>query len=130
MTGRSLLTIFPTLRDLADVTPEDLGAVILELAPAMMQNGTFTIDALRSQLYPQVGASYPGGTDRQAISILAEALSWLVSQGLLFVDPAQQGTWYRTTRRASSLRTRADVDAYIKGRILPGDLMPVEFEER
>jgi hypothetical protein len=130
VTGRSLLAVFPTLQDLANVSPEDLGAVIVELAPGMMQNGMFNIDSLTGQLYQQVGPSYARGTQRQASNIPAEALSWLTSQGLLLVDPEQPTTWYRLTRRASSLQTRADVDAYVKGRIIPGDLVSVEFERK
>jgi hypothetical protein len=89
VTGRSLLAVFPTLQDLANVSPEDLGAVIVELAPGMMQNGMFNIDSLTGQLYQQVGPSYARGTQRQASNIPAEALSWLTSQGLLLVDPEQ-----------------------------------------
>lgn len=54
---------------------------------------------------------------------LAEALSWLVAQGLLVIDPSQPAQWYLLTRRAKSLRTRADVDAYRKGRMLPVELI-------
>jgi hypothetical protein len=51
VSARSLLAVFPALQDLANVSPEDLGAVIVELAPGMMQNGMFTIHSLRDQLY-------------------------------------------------------------------------------
>ncbi len=130
MNARSLIGIFPALQDLASVSPEDLGAVIVELAPGMMQNGMFNIDSLTAQLYQLAGPSYERATQRQATNILAEALSWLISQGLLFVDPEQPAPWYRLTRRASSLRTRADVDAYVKGRIIPADLVSDEFERK
>jgi Protein of unknown function (Hypoth_ymh) len=62
---------------------------------------------------------------------MAEAISWLVTQGLLVPDPAQPSPgFYVPTRRAQSLKTRADVDAFRKGRILPSDLLPTLFAEK
>lgn len=46
-------------------------------------------------------------------------------------DPGQPSPgFYVPTRRAQSLRTRADVDAYRKDRILPDDLLPPLFAEK
>ena len=33
----SLLSVFPTIQDLNSVEPEDLGAVIIEIAPSLIQ---------------------------------------------------------------------------------------------
>jgi hypothetical protein len=57
--------------------------------------------------------------DDRAMLALAEALSWLVSQGLLLIDPNQPAHWYVLTRRGRNLRSRADVEAYRKGRDAP-----------
>jgi len=43
---QTLLTLFPNPEDLLSLEPEDLGGVILELAPGVMQNGMFTLSAL------------------------------------------------------------------------------------
>jgi uncharacterized protein (TIGR02391 family) len=126
----SLLSIFPTPNDLLAVTPEDLGGVVIEVAPSVMQQGRFTIDHLLKQVYQVVGPSYPQGTGESVANALAEAVSWLLAQGLLIIDPGQLGIWYRLTRRAGSLRTRADVEAFRKGRILPDDLLPTVFTQK
>jgi hypothetical protein len=55
----------------------------------------------------------------------AEALSWLLSQGLVIHDPGQPSAdWLVVTRRGKTLRTRADVEVFRKGRILPIELLP------
>ena len=124
----SLLSVFPTIEDLTSVEPEDLGAVIIEVTPSLMQNGMFNVHSLLAQVYQQVGPSYPKGTKAQASLRIAEALSWLTSQSLIVIDPEQQyGPPYYRLTRAASLRTRVDVEAFVQGRILPGDLVSDDF---
>ena len=132
MIGQSLLSFFPTIQDLTSVGAEDLGAVIIEIAPSLLQNGMFNVHSLLSQVHRQTGPSYPSGTKGQTSLALAEALSWLTSQGLLVIDPEQPygPSWYRLTRRAASLRKRADVEAYVKGRILPSHLVSDDLAAR
>jgi len=127
---QSLLAIFPKPDDLLALEPEELGGVILEMAPGISQNGMFNIHSLVAQLFQQVGPSYPHGYQRPVQMALAEALSWLVSQGLLVIDPTQPALWYIVTRRGKSLKTRADVDAYRKGRILPIELLQPALAEK
>jgi len=99
--------------------------------PPLLQYGMFNPTALLAQVYQVVGASYPPGTQRAVNLAIAEAMSWLVTQGLLVPDPGQPSAgFYVPTRRAQHLRTRADVEAFRKGRILPGDLMPTLFAEK
>jgi Protein of unknown function (Hypoth_ymh) len=123
----NLATVFAEQKDLLALSPEELGGVIIEIAPSIVQNGMFGMDGLTSSLYPPQGnVGFPRGGSRPVVLALAEALSWLVTQGLLIRDPGQVGDWYIPTRRARDLKTRADVEAYRKGRVLPlGLLQPV-----
>jgi hypothetical protein len=123
----SLISIFSAPNDLLSVTPEDLGGIVIEVAPSVAQNGMFTIDHLLAQLYQIVGPSYPHGTKASVANALAEAVSWLLTQGLVIIDPGQPSLWYRLTRRAANLSTRVDVEAFRKGRILPDDLLSALF---
>jgi uncharacterized protein (TIGR02391 family) len=50
---------------------------------------------------------------------VAEALSWLIREGLLVQAPAQNEGWYVPSRRARQFRMAADVDAYRRGSLLP-----------
>jgi hypothetical protein len=131
MTTPTLYSLFLKPEDLLALAPEDLAGVIIELMPPLLQNGLFNPAALTASLFQRVGPSYPPGSHRAVDLVIAEALSWLVAQGLLVPDPGQPYPgFYVPTRRVQSLRTRADVDAYRKGRILPDDLLPPLFAEK
>jgi hypothetical protein len=104
MTAPTLLSLFPKPEDLLALTPEDLGGVIIELMPPLLQNGMFNPAALNASLFQIVGPSYPSGSTRAVELVIAEALSWLVTQGLLIPDPGQPSPgFYVPTRRAQSL---------------------------
>src|ERR1700732_1363675 len=131
MAAPTLLSLFPKPEDVLALTPEDFGGVIIELMPPLLQNGMFNPAALIAQVYQPVGPSYPSGSKRAVELAIAEAISWLVTQGLLVPDPGQPSPgFYVPTRRAQSLKTRTDVDAFRKGRILPSDLLPTLFAEK
>jgi uncharacterized protein (TIGR02391 family) len=61
---------------------------------------------------------------------LAEAISWLITQGLLIENPEQPAIWYRPTRRAAALKTRIDVERFRKGRMLPVELLQPALAEK
>jgi hypothetical protein len=78
--------------------PEDLAGVLLEVAPAVMQNGRLNVADFLAQLFRPVGETYPLGAHRSIELAVAEAVSWLVSQGLLVQDPGQPAQWFVLTR--------------------------------
>lgn len=130
-TPTTLLSLFPKHEYLLALTPEDFGGVIIELMPPLLQNSLFNPAALSAQVYQIVGQSYPPATQRAVHLAIAEAISWLVTQGLLIPDPGQPSPgFYVLTRRGQSLRTRIDVEAFRKGRILPDDPLPMPFAEK
>src|SRR5271166_5965818 len=105
----TLLSLFPKPEDLLALAPEDLGGVVVELMPPLLQNGLFNPAALIASVFQLVGPSYPPGSRRSVELVVAEALSWLVVQGLLIPDPGQPSPgFYVPTRRSQALRTRAD----------------------
>jgi hypothetical protein len=62
---------------------------------------------------------------------VAEALSWLTSQGLIIIDPSQVGNnWFRPTRRAQAMRNRADVETFRNGRLLSTELLTPSLAEK
>jgi hypothetical protein len=128
--AETLLSVFPNPNDLIALDPEDLAGNLLEIVPGIMQNGMFSLNGLEAQLFHVIGTTYPPGARRPVQLALAEALSWLVSQGLLLIDPDQPAQWYVLTRRAKNLRTRADVEAYRKGRMLPVELLQPALAEK
>jgi len=122
----TLLTIFPKPQDLLALEPEELGGVILEL---LAPNATVVVSGLAYPL--QFSPDYPPEQQKAVQFALAEAASWLVSQGLLLEDPEMKAsTPYRMTRRAVPLRNRTDVERYRKGRILPKELLQPHLAEK
>jgi hypothetical protein len=120
--SQSLLTVFPRPEDLAAVAAEDLAIVMFEfLRPD--REGRCSIIGLRDQLFTTTGNSYPPGSKRQTLLAIAEALSWLQTQGLIVEDPEQPQHFFVITKRAKALRTRADLETYRKGRVLPVGLL-------
>ncbi len=69
------------------------------------------------------GSSYPPASKREALVAIAEAVSWLRSQGLIVDDPEQPEHFFVLTKRAKAFRGRADLEAYRKGRVLPNELL-------
>jgi hypothetical protein len=131
MAATTLLSLFPSHEDLLALAPEDLGGVIMELMLGLLQNGMFNPATLSAQVFQVVGPSYPPGVRRAVDLAIAEAMSWLITQGLLVPDPGQPSPgFYVPTRRAQNLRTRTDVEAFRKGRILADDLLPALFAEK
>ena len=127
---QTLLTLFPAPTDILALEPEDLAGVLLEIAPTVTQNNLFSVHAFSSQLYMGAWPSYPQGSQRPVELAIAEAISWLETQGLIINDPGQSASWYTLTRRGKNVRTRVDVDVYRKGRILPIDLLQPKLADK
>jgi hypothetical protein len=127
----TLASLFPKPEDVLALAPEDFGGVIFELMPPLLQNSLFNPATLIDHLYRPPNAPYPIASMRDIHLAVAEAVSWLVSEGLLVCDPGQpSNAFYVPTRRAKALKTRIDVDVFRKGRILPNDLLQTLFAEK
>lgn len=127
----TLISIFPTPDDLLAVTPEELGAVLLEVMPRLMQTGLIQIGAFTHELYAAGQSGYQGAKQREVTYAFAEAMNWLEAQGLIMSAPDQFSTgFFVKTRRAQTLQTRIDVAAYTEGRILPVELLPAVFAQK
>jgi uncharacterized protein (TIGR02391 family) len=126
----TLLAIFPKPNDLLSLEPEDLAAILIEIIPGVSQSAGFMLEALTAPLYPPQGGGYPVGSAQNVMMALGEALSWLVTQGIVMRNPTQPAAWYVLTRRGSRLKTRDDVEAFLKGRALPLDLLQPRLVEK
>lgn len=119
----TLLNVFPTPNDFLTLAPEELAGVLVEFIPSLSQWSGFTNHDLLNPLFPPQGGGYPVGTQSEVAVALAEALSWLITQGIVVQNPNQSAGRYLITRRGQSLKTRTDVEAFRKGRELPFDLL-------
>jgi hypothetical protein len=60
----TLLSIFPDPNDLLSLEAEELGCVLLDVAPGVVQNGMFGIGALVATLFSTIGPGYSPGVQR------------------------------------------------------------------
>lgn len=127
---QSLLDIFPTPGSLLALAPEELAGVLMEIAPNVLRNGIFSDYDLSNSVFHTPDRGYPDNSHRAVRLAIAEAVSWLISEGLIIIDPDQSGQHYVLTRRGRALKTRADIEAFRKGRILPVDLLQPALAEK
>ena len=123
-----LLEAFPQPKDLLAVQPEDLAGVLIEVLPSLMQAAGFEFGALQQAFYPMQGGGYPPMSQGEVNLVIAEALAWLEQQGLLMRNPNQPNYhWYVLTRRGAEIKTRGQLESYVRGRDLPVDLLQPEL---
>jgi uncharacterized protein (TIGR02391 family) len=118
-----LLSIFPEPKDLLALMPEELAGVLVETIPSVSQSAGFVMANFIDKLFPIGGAGYPPGVRGDVEIAIAEAMSWLETQGIIVRNPGQPADWYLLTRRGRELRSRADLEAFRRGRALPLDLL-------
>lgn len=119
----NLLEIFPEPKHLLAVTPEELAGVLIEIIPSISQRSGFVFNQFFEQVFPPHGGGYPPVTQAEVAVVLAEALSWLITQGIVVENPTQPAEWFLLTRRGQGLKSRTDLEAFRKGRTLPLDLL-------
>src|SRR5438874_12371715 len=125
-----LYHLFPEAAELLRLEPEELGAILLEIIPQTAQGGLFTVRSFTPETFPH-GPPPSWQHARRPVSLaIAEAMAWLNNQGLIVRDPDQTGTFYVLTRRAMALKSRADVEAFLKGNALPLQLLQPELADK
>ena len=125
-----LLRILPEPGLLLALEPEELAGILLETYPTLAQSAGIGFEGLMAQFFMVQPGGYDPGYQNSVGLALAEALSWLVAEGLMMLNPYQPARWYVVTRRGSQLKTRIDVDAYRQGRALPVDLLQPRLVEK
>lgn len=121
--------VFAGPEELLRIEPEELAGVILEVIPSLSQRGMFVWQNLAEQVF-SISGGWPRSNFSQVAQAIAEALNWLMSQGLVIYEPEQNGEWMRLTRRAQSIKTKVDWEAYRKGGTLPVALLQPHLAEK
>jgi uncharacterized protein (TIGR02391 family) len=130
----SIPEAFPDAKTLVALTPEDLGASVLELVhKGISQNpGRFQLGDFLFVLNSRDTAQWPQTMRDQVRQALAEAFSWLENVGLIMEDPSQNSPtkWRVLTRRANELRTRQAIYDYRDAAMLPSGLIHPEILDK
>ncbi|MBK7876013.1 MAG: TIGR02391 family protein [Planctomycetes bacterium] len=96
--------------DAIDLAPEDLALFLLEDVLRARSNGPGWFN------YVNVARGLEQQSPERAIAV-AEAWAWLIREGL--VVPAPDTGWYRASRRGATIKTRDDMQAFVRARLLP-----------
>jgi uncharacterized protein (TIGR02391 family) len=114
----SLLEIFPNPDDLLALKPEDLAGILIEIPDSFQ-----SFEVLRAQLFPPRGGIQlvAGFTTKLRSPSRKRCRVWKL-RGVIVRNPTQPGGYLRT-RQGRVLKTRVDLEAFCKGRILPLDLL-------
>lgn len=122
--------MFATEADLLGLEPEELAGYILEAYPSISQSAGITITGLLHPLYEANGGPFRPARMNEVADAIAEAVSWMVSQGIMVENPHQPSAWMQLTRRGRKLKSRADIQAFKKARALPLELLPQYLAEK
>ena len=127
----TLLEIFPDPTDLLALEPEDLGDLLMEIAPTVAQSAGFRLESFCAPLFLSTEPSYPSEVRSRVAQAVAEAFSRLVTFGLLIETPEQPFPgWYLLTRRGWQLDTRDKVAEFRRARVLPLGLLQPRLAEK
>jgi hypothetical protein len=103
MTG--LIDFAPTVEDLLEIEPEDLGLILVSLARGApgTSRRNFTVSEFEMPIWNANAPGYPTHpTSQQSVSrALAEAMQWLQTEGLVMVAPDQPNGYLGLSSRRS-----------------------------
>jgi uncharacterized protein (TIGR02391 family) len=125
----NLSIIFPDPDELIALPPEELAGVVLELIPGHQQNGLFTVGNVIFPVFGRPG-SYPSTKEPAVRQAVGEAFNWLQSQGFIMKETGANSSFHILTRKGAAVRSRSDLTAYIHGKVLPKELLPLILAER
>jgi uncharacterized protein (TIGR02391 family) len=124
----SLDRIIPQAEQLLALQPEELAGALLcslqdEREPVCLLNYVGSLFQVHSEAYPR---EHQTRIERA----IAEAWSWLESQGFLATDPRQHGEWRFLTRRARQHLTAEDIAAFRKATALRQSLLHPRIRDK
>lgn len=123
-----LSDVFASADDLLGIAPEDFGLVVLRLVQEergpKVHKGSFLVP-----LWNENSTAFPHHRKEAVEQAFAEAWQWLEHEGLLMPAPETNG-YYCLTRKAKTLRTAADVEAYQESKLLPISLLHPRVAEK
>jgi uncharacterized protein (TIGR02391 family) len=121
-TMAGLIDFAPTVSQLLEIEPEDLGLILIRLMQDVRQPN-FTVSEFEMPIWNANSPGYPP-QNRQAVSrAIAEAWQWLQYETLIMPDPDHSSDRFCLTRRGRRLNNAADIEAYGKRQLLPSSSM-------
>lgn len=124
----ALSSAIPNPNDVLAMGPEDLAGILIEIV-AHALGSRFLATSFTDQSAPYT-REYAPAVQEQVLLAVAEAMSWMETQGIIVRDPGQPVEWYVLTRRGRQIRSRVDLDAYQRAGVLPRALLQSTLSEK
>ena len=124
-----LIDFLPTADALIELSAEDLGMILLQLAQ-QEPGSNFTLSNIETPVWNANTAGYPHHKRLPVGRAIAEAWLWLQNEGLMMVAPDQPNGWFCLTRKGAGLTNAADIDAYRHGNLLPVGVLHPKLAEK
>ena len=124
---RQLTREIPDVDALLALSPEELGLQILKVARDTNRDRSFAMHPTADRLTNGVDQSggYPFSRFTEAERAIAEALAWLVAEGLFVRDPGQSATFVFVSRRGQTYTDPTALAAHLSAsRLLKATLLP------
>jgi uncharacterized protein (TIGR02391 family) len=120
---RELLIAVPDATILTNMTPEELGGVLLLLLRQRFLREKFSLYNLDLELSgsirPADQRSYPRNAEGEITLAIQEAWGWLQAQGLIVSTNDPHGShWFRLSRRAINFENTSDYARFVAARRL------------
>jgi uncharacterized protein (TIGR02391 family) len=124
-----IIDFLPTADALLELSPEDLGMIVLHLVQKE-RTANVAVSNLEMSLWNANSAGYPAHKRMPVARAFAEAWQWLQTEGLLMVAPDQSNGFFCLTRKGVSIKSPADIETYRQGDLLPRGLLHPKLAEK
>jgi uncharacterized protein (TIGR02391 family) len=120
--------VIPSVDDLLAMHVEQLAEYVLKLAAEHRQNGMIHQQAMQALVQPvyALGAQgYPAQRQQDALGAIAEAWSWLLSNGFLVPDPGPNGSngFVRLSRQGARILEQNGFARFLQDMQFPKTLL-------
>jgi uncharacterized protein (TIGR02391 family) len=124
-----LMDFAPTADALLEMSTEDLGMILLQLAKDQ-RNPNVTLSTIEMPIWNANSKAYPISKRVEVGRAIAEAWQWLQTEGLLIVSPDQPNGYFCITRKGAGIKNPADAETYLHGNLLPPGAMHPKLAEK
>jgi uncharacterized protein (TIGR02391 family) len=125
----SVIEFVPDADTLLALEAEDLGIILVQIIQRERAPNT-ALSNIEMPIWNANSKEYPHHKRMAVGRAFAEAWQWLQNEGLLMPDPQQPNGFYCLTRKGARLRSKADIEAYRQGNLLPNSLLAIDVVEK
>ncbi|KAF0247026.1 MAG: hypothetical protein FD180_143 [Planctomycetota bacterium] len=117
---------FPAVEEALLLPVEELGLCLLDFLRAMQEQFLNVGNSTGARYWQE----YAGPKHEEFVVALSEAWAWLIREGIVVPRPGDHGGFMVFSRRAESIKSKPDLDAYRMARAFPAGCLEVVLESK